>query len=236
MMNVMSVKRKFTMNEVINLTENCYYVTVDDVVDLCDLREIGFENVRWVKDLFTEFGGCWIAEKDEKDVNGDKHGGTLVCLSVRVGRMLDEYCKCCENNLEVRDRDIEKSVFFKIDDVISWCENVVNSCKDFNFDVFTEKNPSKLKEFKEFKEFVEYCKDLLEECIYLNESVFLKDRTIRIRKVRFDNNEVWIGEWEEMLDRMRDGMVGYYRFGESGQRVLNEMENARERKKGDNGK
>ena len=66
----------------------------------------------------------------------------------------------------------------------------------------------------------------MEECIYLNESVFLKDKTIRIRKVKFDDNngsEVWIGEWEEMLDRMRDGMVGYYRFGESGQRVLEEM-------------
>ena len=85
-MNVMSVKRKFTIDEVINLTENCYYVTVDDVRDLCVLREIGFKNVRWT-------GGCWIAEKDENDVNGDKHGGMLVCLSVRVGIMLDEYCK-----------------------------------------------------------------------------------------------------------------------------------------------
>ena len=121
--------------------------------------------------------------------------------------------------------EIENPIFFKIDDVISWCEEVVNSCKDFNFDVFTEKNPSKLKEF------VECCKDLLEECIYLNESVFLKDKTIRIRKVRFDNNEVWIGEWEEMLDRMRDGMVGYYRFGESGQRVLNEMEECEKEEK-----
>ena len=86
MMNVMSVKRKFTIDEVINLTENCYYVTVDDVRDLCDLREIGFKNVRWT-------GGCWIAEKDENDVNGDKHRGMLICLSVRVGIMLDEYCK-----------------------------------------------------------------------------------------------------------------------------------------------
>ena len=85
-MNVMSVKRKFTIDEVINLTENCYYVTVDDVRDLCVLREIGFKNVRWT-------GGCWIAEKDENDVNGDKHGGMLVCLSVRVGIMLDEYSK-----------------------------------------------------------------------------------------------------------------------------------------------
>lgn len=82
----MSVKRKFTMDEVINLTENCYsvgsanwlraqledYVTADDVADLCDLREIGFEKVRWV-------GGCWIAEKNDNNVNGDKHG---VCLFV----------------------------------------------------------------------------------------------------------------------------------------------------------
>ena len=107
MMNVMSVKRKFTIDEVISLAENCYsvgsanwlraqledYVTADDVADLCDLREIGFENVRWVKDIFEEFGGCWIAEKIEHEVDGDKHGGMVVCLSVRVGRMLDEYCK-----------------------------------------------------------------------------------------------------------------------------------------------
>ena len=86
MMNVMNVKRKFTIDEVISLTENCYYVTADDVRGLCVLREIGFKNVRWT-------GGCWIAEKDENDVNGDKHGGMLVCLSVRVGIMLDEYCK-----------------------------------------------------------------------------------------------------------------------------------------------
>ena len=85
--------RKFSMDEVINLTENCYYVTADDVADLCDLREIGFKNVRWVKDIFEEFGGCWIAEKIEHEVDGDKHGGMLVCLSVRVGRMLDECCK-----------------------------------------------------------------------------------------------------------------------------------------------
>ena len=109
------------------------------------------------------------------------------------------------------------------------------SCKDFNFDVFTEKNPSKLKEF------IEGCKDLLEECIYLNESVFLKDKSVRIRKIRFDADNdsfdikkdgIWIGEWEEMLDRMRDGMVGYYRFGESGQRVLNEMEECEREGKG----
>ena len=101
------MKRRFSIDEVISLTENCYsvgsanwlraqledYVTVDDVVDLCDLREIGFKNVRWVKDIFEEFGGCWIAEKIEHEVDGDKHGGMLVCLSVRVGIMLDEYCK-----------------------------------------------------------------------------------------------------------------------------------------------
>ena len=86
-----AMKRKFTIDEVIDLTENCYYVTADDeslcdslgvtrqdVVDLCDLREIGFENVRWVKDIFEEFGGCWVAEKIEHEVDGDKHGGMLV--------------------------------------------------------------------------------------------------------------------------------------------------------------
>ena len=138
------MKIRFSMDEVINLTENCYYVTVDDeslcdslgvtrqdVADLCDLREIGFENVRWVKDLFTEFGGCWIAEKCENEVDeslcdslctkckdGDKHGGMLVCLSVRVGRMLDEYCK---NNGEVRDRDKVEELMYELNAALdSW--------------------------------------------------------------------------------------------------------------------
>ena len=115
---MMNVKRKFTIDEVINLTENCYYVTVDDVIDLCDLRDIGFENVRWVKDIFEEFGGCWIAEKIEHEVDGDKHGGMLVCLSVRVGRMLDEYCK---NNGEVRDRDKVEELMYELNAALdSW--------------------------------------------------------------------------------------------------------------------
>lgn len=105
------MKRRFKIDEVINLTENCYYVTADDVVDLCDLGSIGFENVRWVKDLFEEFGGCWIAEKIEHEVDGDKHGGMLVCLSVRVGRMLDEYCK---DNVEVQDRARVEELMYEL--------------------------------------------------------------------------------------------------------------------------
>lgn len=121
MMNVMNVKCKFTIDEVINLTENCYYVTVDDVVDLCDLREIGFENVRWVKDLFEEFGGCWIAEKCENEIDRNKHGGMVVCLSVRVGRMLDKYCK---NNGEVRDRDKVEELMYELNAALdSWNDN-----------------------------------------------------------------------------------------------------------------
>ena len=104
-----SVKRKFTIDEVINLTENCYYVTVDDVRDLCDLREIGFKNVRWT-------GGCWIAEKDENDVNGDKHGGMLVCLSVRVGRMLYEVCKKENKNENDRIRNKVEDLMYDLHD------------------------------------------------------------------------------------------------------------------------
>ena len=105
------MKRSFSIEEVINLCDNVYYVTVDDVVDLCDLRDVGFENVRWVKDLFEEFGGCWIAEKIEYEVNGDKHGGMLACLSVRVCRMLDEYCK---DNVEVQDRDKVEELMYEL--------------------------------------------------------------------------------------------------------------------------
>ena len=117
------MKRKFSVDEVINLMDNCYYVTADDVIDLCDLRDIGFENVRWVKDIFEEFGGCWIAEKDESDVDGDKHGGMLVCLSVRVGRMLTEYASSsleeyCENNVEVQDRDRVEELMFELNNAL----------------------------------------------------------------------------------------------------------------------
>lgn len=115
-------------------------------------------------------------------------------------------------------------IIFDVEDVVSWCENEIQLKIG---DEDNKENYFKKNGLNELGEFIECCKDLLEECIYLNESVFLKDKSIRIRKVFLDGdkNEVWIGEWEEMLDRMRDGMVGYYRFGESGQRVLNEIEN-----------
>ena len=108
------MKRRFTINEVIDLTENCYYVTADDVFDLCDLREIGFEKVRWVKDIFEEFGGCWITEKVENNVDGDKHGGMLVCLSVRVGRMLDEVCEKESKNENYRIRNKVEDLMFDL--------------------------------------------------------------------------------------------------------------------------
>ena len=109
------------MDEVIDLTENCYYVTVDDVADLCDLREIGFKNVRWVKDIFEEFGGCWVAEKIEHEVDGDKHGGMLVCLSVRVGRMLDEVCEKESKNENARIRNkVEDLMYDLLDSLNKW--------------------------------------------------------------------------------------------------------------------
>ena len=138
MMSVMSVKRKFTIDEVINLAENCYsvgsanwlraqfedYVTADDVADLCVLRDIGFENVRWVKDIFEEFGGCWIAEKCENEKDGNKHGGMLVCLSVRVGRMLDEYCKKESKNENDRIRNkVEDLMYDLLDSLNKWNGN-----------------------------------------------------------------------------------------------------------------
>lgn len=131
MTSVMSVKRKFTMDEVINLTENCYsvgsanwlraqledYVTADDVADLCDLREIGFENVRWV-------GGCWIAEKDDNNVNGDKHGGMLVCLSERIKRMLNDFCEKENRDENVRTKNkVEILMYDLYDSLDKWNGN-----------------------------------------------------------------------------------------------------------------
>lgn len=104
------------MDEVINMSENVYYVTADDVIDLCDLREFGFKNVRWVKDIFEEFGGCWIAEKCENERDGNKHGGMLVCLSVRIGRMLDEYCKRESKNEDVRIRNKVEILMYDLHD------------------------------------------------------------------------------------------------------------------------
>lgn len=127
------MKRRFSIDEVISLTENCYsvgsanwlraqledYVTADDVDDLCDLREIGFENVRWVKNIFEEFGGCWIAEKIEHEVDGDKHGGMLVCLSVRVGRMLDEVCEKESKNENDRIRNKVEDLMYDLHDSLN---------------------------------------------------------------------------------------------------------------------
>lgn len=110
------VKRKFSMDEVINMTENVYYVTADDVVDLCDLKEIGFENVRWVKDIFEEFGGCWVAEKCENESDENKHGGMLVCLSVRVGRMLNEFCEKESKNESVQIRNQVEDLMYDLND------------------------------------------------------------------------------------------------------------------------
>lgn len=113
------VKRRFNIDEVLSLTENCYYVTADDVVDLCDLREISFKNVRWVKDIFEEFGGCWVAEKDENDRDGNKHGGMLVCLSVRVGRMLDEVCEKESKNENVKIRNKVEDLMYDLHDSLN---------------------------------------------------------------------------------------------------------------------
>ena len=117
------IKRKFSMDEVINLTENCYsvgsanwlraqledYVTADDVADLCDLREIGFENVRWV-------GGCWIAEKNDNNVNGDKHGGMMVCLSERIKRMLNDFCERENRDENVRTKNKVEILMYDLHD------------------------------------------------------------------------------------------------------------------------
>lgn len=110
------MKRRFSIDEVINLTENCYFVTRQDVVDLWDLREIGFKNVRWVKDIFEEFGGCWVAEKCENERDGNKHGGMLVCLSVRVGRMLNEVCEKENRDENVRTKNKVEILMYDLHD------------------------------------------------------------------------------------------------------------------------
>ena len=129
------MKRRFSIDEVISLTENCYsvgsanwlrtqledYVTADDVVVLYDLREIGFEKVRWVKDIFEECGGCLVAVKIEHEVDGNKHGGMLVCLSVRVGRMLDEVCEKESKNENYRIRNkVEDLMYDLYDGLNKW--------------------------------------------------------------------------------------------------------------------
>lgn len=105
-------------------------------------------------------------------------------------------------------------MFLDIEYVIAVCECIIHFNEGYPFD----------KKYID-EGYIENYKDLLEECICLNESVFLKDKSIKIRKVELDGENIWIGEWEEMNDRMRDGMIGYYRFGVSGQRVLDEIEN-----------
>lgn len=128
------MKRRFNIDDVINMTDNVYYVTADDVRDLWDLKEIGFENVRWVKDLFEEFGGCWIAEKDEQDINGDKHGGMVVCLSTRVGRMLDEFCKRENKDENARIRNKVEILMYDLHDSLDKWNG--NNMRDVNRIIF----------------------------------------------------------------------------------------------------
>ena len=95
------MKRKFTMYEVINLTEGCYYVTVDDVKDLWDLKEIGFESVKWV-------GGCWIAEKYGSEM--------MVCLSDRVKKMLNDFCERENRDENVRTKNKVEILMYDLHD------------------------------------------------------------------------------------------------------------------------
>lgn len=97
----MSVKRRFKIDEVINLTEGCYYVTVDDVKDLWDLKEIGFESVKWV-------GGCWIAEKYGSEM--------MVCLSDRVKRMLNDFCERENRDENVRTKNKVEILMYDLHD------------------------------------------------------------------------------------------------------------------------
>lgn len=103
-MEYVKMKRRFSIDEVINMTDNVYYVTADDVVDLCDLKEIGFENVRWV-------GGCWIAEKDDNNVNG-----MLVCLSERIKRMLNDFCERENRDENVRTKNKVEILMYDLHD------------------------------------------------------------------------------------------------------------------------
>ena len=92
-------------------------------------------------------------------------------------------------------------MFLDIEYVVAVCECIIHFNEGYPFD----------KKYID-EGYIENYKDLLEECICLNESVFLKDKSIRIRKVKFDGENIWIGEWEEMNDRMRDGMSNLVPF------------------------
>lgn len=98
----MSVKRKFTMDEVLDFcTQNKKskdfpkgkypfksYIITGDIVNLCDIRYIGYKNVRWVADIYTDFGGVWVAEK--QNVGEDE---PFIVLNRRVCRLLNEICE-----------------------------------------------------------------------------------------------------------------------------------------------
>ena len=77
-------------------------------------------------------------------------------------------------------------MFLDIEYVIAVCECIIHFNEGYPFD----------KKYID-EGYIENYKDLLEECICLNESVFLKDKSIKIRKVDFDGENIWIGEWEE---------------------------------------
>ena len=89
----MNKKREFRIREVIDLVGNRKDCTLDDYLDLLELQRCEFVIIRFVRDVFEDIGGCWIAEKDEYDVERDIHGGMFVKLSYRIENVLNGVCE-----------------------------------------------------------------------------------------------------------------------------------------------
>lgn len=129
----MNKKKEFNIKTVIELVGDCRDCTLDDYKDLFGLKDCGFNNVRFVRDVFEDVGGCWIAEKDEYDVERDIHGGMLVKMSDRVGKMLSGVCEsyeACEDENGIKGiikYKVQELMYRLNDGLDKWdCDEVCN--------------------------------------------------------------------------------------------------------------
>lgn len=86
------VRKEFGIEEVIDLWYNSEDVDIDndEVIELEDVRDMGFGKVRWCGDI--KFGdGGWIAERSSWN-EGEKYGHSYFKVGYRTEEMLDEAC------------------------------------------------------------------------------------------------------------------------------------------------
>lgn len=86
----MMMEKGFLIEEVIDLWYDSEDVAIDndEVIELENIRDMGFDKIRWCSDV--KFGdGGWIAERSDWD-RGEKYGQSYFKVGYRTEEMLDE--------------------------------------------------------------------------------------------------------------------------------------------------